>query len=250
MRRAPLRVVAVAVLAVSLAVSALTLALMARRTGGFALRRVVVEGVDSGREEAVRTVTDAFLGRSLVTLDTGLVRRKLREFPWVKEVRVRREFPVSLRLVFTVRRSVALLHTPTEVGPRLFAVDAEGVLIDEARGTPFPEGPVVTGLEVRNPFLGRRVEMRELAELLAALERLRTRDAAMYAALQEVAMEGGSGQVRYRLLLTDRNLPVRTERLDDAFFEGLRILFRHYGSVERLRRVVATEELFFVEERS
>lgn len=250
MRRNVMRPVVVGILVASLAVSALTLGLMVRRTDGFAVRRVVLEGLEPGREPAVRAVTDLFLGRSLLTVDTGLMRRKLREFPWVRDVRVVRRFPTELQVRFKVRRPVAFLHTPTEVGPRLFLVDAEGVLLDEPRGVPFPEGPVVTGLEVRNPFLGRRVEMRELAEVLGVLERLRRDDYAMYAALQEVGMEGAAGRVRYRLVVTDRNVVVRTERLDDGFFEGLKTLFRHYGSAERLRRVVAAGGLFFVEERS
>jgi hypothetical protein len=194
-------------------------------------------------------VTGLFEGRSLFVTDTALLSRKLAELPWVKSVKVTRKFPSSLRVRFTGRKAVAFLHTPTELGPRLFLVDADGVLLDEPVGTAFPDGPVVTGLEVKNAFLGRTVEMPELSALLKVLAGLKETDYALYSSLQEIRMENSEGLVRYRLLLTEQNIPLRADRLDAGMFSDLEALLRHYGSAGAIKSIVATDGMLFVEER-
>lgn len=74
---------------------------------------------------------------NLLLLDMGLVRAEARAVPWVKDARVRKVFPSSLRLEVVPRKAAALL-----VGDSVWLLDEEGVAIEPDSPEARPELPL------------------------------------------------------------------------------------------------------------
>lgn len=81
-------------------------------------------GPESGR---VTYEASRYLSANLLVLDTAPLAARIKSLPWVKDARIRKSFPSSLRVDFTVRRPMAVLDRGT-----LFLVDKEGVLLGPA----------------------------------------------------------------------------------------------------------------------
>jgi cell division protein FtsQ len=107
----------------SVAVVVIALAAVAWFTPVLAVRSVVIEGVKTVPEKQVRDVLQVPDGVSMLRLDTDAVARRVATIPRVREVRVRRVFPSTVRVTITERTAVLYFDSPQ--GTHL--LDAEGV---------------------------------------------------------------------------------------------------------------------------
>lgn len=98
--------------AVAGAVAALLalLYLAARETSLFALRELDVSGAPRDVRAAVAESASAYLGESLVALDREELQRRLAALPTVREVRVDRAFPHTLRIAVVPERPLAVVR--------------------------------------------------------------------------------------------------------------------------------------------
>lgn len=105
-------------------------------------------------------------GKNILGIDAPMVEKVLRQYPAVKEVAVRRQWPNKVVLQVEERRPFAFWQTPEGV----FAVDEEGYVLSEATSPgPLPaiaaqEGGVRVGSRVPQEVLGL---VRKLAARLA-----------------------------------------------------------------------------------
>ncbi|MBI5140816.1 MAG: FtsQ-type POTRA domain-containing protein [Nitrospirae bacterium] len=124
------------------------------------VRYILVEGnrrLAKGEvASAIDTTRDGMFTLNLGNVESDLVTR----VPWIKDVRIRKEFPATLRVLVSERSPVALLDS----GLSLYYVDAEGKVIEKiASGETQPFLPVVKGVTTG-------AVSRDVIELIEALE--------------------------------------------------------------------------------
>ncbi len=147
--------------------AALAVALYAgfRRTAGtvFPVATVRVEGTVRTDPEAVRRAVGVEPGDPLFGLDVVGIRRAAERLPWVREARVIRQVPGTVRIVVTEWEPRYLIRTD-----RLAYLTAEGHVVP-VPVAPGDDYPVITGVSPAQ--LRRRGEVRQaLLELLGLLE--------------------------------------------------------------------------------
>ncbi|OGD12245.1 MAG: hypothetical protein A2Y86_07095 [Candidatus Aminicenantes bacterium RBG_13_62_12] len=84
-------------------------------------------------EEAAR-----FLSVNLLLLDTTPLAARIKSLPWIKDARIRKSFPSTLRVDISVRRPLAVLDRGA-----FFLVDEEGVLLGPAEAESADSLPVL-----------------------------------------------------------------------------------------------------------
>ena len=82
----------------------------ARETSLFALRTITIKGAPPRVASHVRAALSSLEGRSLLSLNQGVVERHLAGLPDVARVTVNRDFPHTLRLLVAPAHSIAVLR--------------------------------------------------------------------------------------------------------------------------------------------
>lgn len=147
----------------------------------------------------VESEASRYLSANLLALDTALLAARIKSLPWIKDARIRKSFPSTLRIDMTVRKPMAVLDR----GP-LFLVDEEGVLLGPADAAAADALPV---LRDENSFLDDYPAKIALAR--ACLESLSASDRVLVKALDLADPDG--------LSLTFRGEPVRLLLGRDGF---------------------------------
>jgi len=122
----------------------------------FRVRWIRVEGINVLDEQTILDRCGITQDNNIIFLDARDIRRRVEEIPYVRECRVTCVFPDTV-VVGIVEREAAVT---VGVGSRLFAVDAEGRVLEElGPDRPHP-GPLITGL----PGLGDVVPGQTVAD--------------------------------------------------------------------------------------
>ena len=150
---------------------------------GFAIQRVEVQTDGVIAPEQIRRWSGVKPGANLIALDLAAVKRNLELVPAIDSVSIERVLPRTLKIRATERVPVAQVNVPRADGANgivvsVFQLDADGVVLQplDPRLCTVPLSqrnsrlPVITGLNVYQLQVGRRVE---LAPLQAALQLLR-----------------------------------------------------------------------------
>ena len=149
----------------------------------FAIQSVEVQTDGVIAPEQLRRWTGVKPGANLIALDLAAVKRNLELVPAIDSVSIERVLPRTLKIRVTERVPVAQVNVPRADGANgivvsVFQLDADGVVLQplDPRLCTVPLSqrnsrlPVITGLNVYQLQVGRRVE---LAPLQAALQLLR-----------------------------------------------------------------------------
>jgi cell division protein FtsQ len=133
--------------------------------------RVEVKGSRFLSEKDVRELLGPAVGESILALDIGELKTRLKTSPWVADARVSRTLPDTLKVEIEERAPLALAEVE-----RLYLMDGDGVLIDMygPRTASF-DLPIVRGLgkvdvETRRDWAARAgALLRDLGELAAEI---------------------------------------------------------------------------------
>jgi cell division protein FtsQ len=98
-----------------------------------AVNRVDVEGAVETDSTLLQSVIDDTMGSSIVWLDLNAVRRRLEADPWVRKVRVSRDWPHTVRIELVERHPVASFAGPDN---QIRVVDADGRVLAVLAGLP------------------------------------------------------------------------------------------------------------------
>lgn len=114
-------------LALLTAITAITAMLLAScdltlRSSYFSLRETVVRGCKELTEKEILSLAAVRPAANILTLNPGVIARRIQRNPWIQEVSVGRELPDRLVILLRERRAVALLQQEKE----LQLVDSEG----------------------------------------------------------------------------------------------------------------------------
>lgn len=123
------------------------------------VKGVEITGTDVLSEAAVRRAADVQRGEQLVSVDLDAVTARVAALADVESVAVTRQWPDQVRVAVTERTPVAVI----QIGQRLRALDAGGVVFHEYRDPPPGLPRVVT------PAGTDRDALREAAEVIGAL---------------------------------------------------------------------------------
>lgn len=152
----------------------------------FALREIVVEGLERLDEEEVRAVADVHLGDNIFARSPEEIASALRDHPWVADVNVVRRLPGTLRVTVREHHAVATL-----LDGEPYLVSSEGIVIKLAEPGDPVDLPVVTGVEHARfvSDLGFRTQL--LATIVALVSEYHDMGLDRRAALAEIHVERG-----------------------------------------------------------
>lgn len=222
--------------------------LILMKTEYFNLASVDVRGLRVLRVDDVKSLVSPYMGKSIFSDEMFVLEKKIEDITWVKKATLKPHLPDKLEITIVEREPLALINTRDDAVFRIFSVDKDGFLISEGDKLLVPGLPVITGLEIKNLYIGETINFNELAFLLGLLEKLQSTNRMMFEALNEINLNSMFGLIHYTFYMTDWNIPFETDVPDLVFFERVRMLLEHESPVV-IKRVSAISNLLFVEEK-
>jgi cell division protein FtsQ len=122
----PIKVVIVLVALVALLWIAYFIAL---QTSAFTITDVQVEGADHLTEQEVMALADVADDATLLNVDTAAIATNFKRDAWVSDVKVKREFPSTLKIVVTERQMQAVVEVPVGATQAIqdWAISEDGI---------------------------------------------------------------------------------------------------------------------------
>jgi cell division protein FtsQ len=140
-------------------------------TPRFAVRNLQIEGSRRLSEEQIAKLSGVELGRNIFQLNTDEAERKLLLDPWVREVKITRQLPATLRIEFSEREPFAL----AAIADELYLLTKAGEPFKRFEpGDPY-DLPVVTGISREGLAKDRKLEVERIngaLEVLRSYERV------------------------------------------------------------------------------
>lgn len=100
------------------------------RSPALQLKEFEVRGNDRVSTEELVGATGIEIGDHLIGISTDRVSQRLKELPWVAEVRVERILPSSLKLTVEEREPALMVRA----GPASYLTDSDGLVLQEGEG--------------------------------------------------------------------------------------------------------------------
>jgi cell division septal protein FtsQ len=111
-------------------------------TNWFELREVEFYGGGNLPKDSLQVIKAGLLGRNILTVPLSNVRKRMLQFPQIREVVFKRRLFNKLDCYLMQRKPVALI-----AGSRIVEVDREGIIIPRCAGDADVDLPLITGLD-------------------------------------------------------------------------------------------------------
>ncbi len=173
----------------------------------FVLRDVHVIGGRYLTDAEIARIAGVYMGEPLFRLETDQVTKRLMQDLRIEEVAVRRRLPGTLEV--TVKERVPLATVGCEYG--YLDIDRRGKVIDSYRTLKNMPIPMITGIQVRDIYIGDDVKNEMVEEILYYLQQL---DDVSLSQISEIAIIDKDYIVAY----TTQSVPIRLgtlERLEE-----------------------------------
>ena len=105
------------------------------------LKKVVVEGVNDAVKNEVISLSGLKSDVSIVAVNLDKVKQSIEEHPWIRSVKVRRQFPNSIIVEVVMQQPVAVINAE-----RLYYVNNHGEIFKQVEDSEFVDLPVLTGI--------------------------------------------------------------------------------------------------------
>lgn len=198
----------------------------------FQVREISVAGNSELSRDLILSVSGLKTGENTLEMDLKAATARLKSIPAIESANVERKLPSRIVIYVAERKAVALLPSPEG----FLEVDQEGVYIK--KGSLNTGGlPVITGLEVKVPQPGSRIDTQGLGE---ALEVIRGLPREVLPLLSEVNL-GGSDNV---LLYTLEGVQCRLGRPVDLGQKG-NILLQVLGELKSMGKKIEYVDLTY-----
>jgi cell division protein FtsQ len=126
---------------------------------------IEVTGMQNVTKPQIMEVMGADIGRNIFFIPLSLQKTQLEQIPWVESASVMRFVPNRLEVEIHERTPVAFAR----VGPRIFLIDAHGILMDLPPKHKY-SFPVILGMNPGEPLSTRVPRMKAYNELVAELD--------------------------------------------------------------------------------
>lgn len=198
----------------------------------FDIRRVSVEGNHTLAASEIITASGITVGANIFKVDLKQAAEKLKALPMIRDAQLVRRLPDQVLIRVAERRPAALVPW----GDGFVQVDADGVCLQN--GKPTGSLPVITGMSVRVPPPGQRVQGRGLDTALKVIGQL---PAALVGQLSEVHLDSAGLVVLY----TTDGVQCRLGTPDDIADKGA-VLQQVLGDVRNQGRRIQYIDLSYV----
>ena len=158
-------------------------------------------------KEEITKIAGIYYGEPLFQLETDEVTKRLMQDLRIEEATVRRNLPSTLDITVKERMPVATLAC--EYG--YLDIDRQGKVIDSYRTLKNMPIPMVTGLQVRDLYIGDDIQDKMIKDILYFLQQM---DEASLNQISEVAIT----RPNYIVAYTTKSIPIRLgslERLEE-----------------------------------
>ena len=169
----------------------------------FVLRHVQVDGAVYLKKEELVRISGIYMGEPLFQLETDQVTKRLLQDLRIEEALVRRQLPSTLEITIKERMPVATVAC--EYG--YLDIDRQGKVIDSYRTLKNMPIPMITGVQVRDLYIGDDVKDEMVKKILSFLQQL---DDASLNQLSEIAITGPDYLVAY----TTNSVQIRLGKLE------------------------------------
>ncbi|HMR80250.1 MAG TPA: FtsQ-type POTRA domain-containing protein [Polyangiaceae bacterium] len=160
-------------------------------TPRFAIRSVEIQGATKRSEDQILTLMNTKVGDNIFALDTVLAETRVLEDPWIKEVKISRDLPSTLRVELKERSAVAL----ASVGDQVYLITRSGEPFKRLEdGDPY-DLPVLTGVTPDGVANHREREVQRLGTGVEVLRHWERIDLSKTYPAQEVHLTGGGDVV-------------------------------------------------------
>jgi cell division protein FtsQ len=144
-------------------------------------------------------------------LETDAIATRLESYPLIKQARVEKAFPDTLKIYVTGRRPLGIALAAAETtGEGRFtpvAFDDDGVIFQIGSSIENFDLPIISGLTFANVRLGQRIA-RPLTGFLSDLQRLRSAESELFNLISEVKFVK-KNQTSFEVVLFLKDYPVR-----------------------------------------
>jgi cell division protein FtsQ len=169
--------------------------------------------------DIIHIALSEFKGENLYLLEDETVREKLAQNPCVKDVRILRIFPSTLKVVIEERHPIACIQTDQN---EYYLIDEQGVLLDKVALSDGLDVPVFCEISINNLTLGQEISDTNFKILLDVYKTLKMKYPDFLASVNEFYIEDGdviiSEQERgVRFIIGDRDFDERLEKLVFAY---------------------------------
>jgi len=169
--------------------------------------------------DIVHIALSEFKGENLYLLEDDAIRDRLAQLPCVKDVKILRIFPSTLKVVIEERLPIAYIQTDQN---EYFLIDEQGVLLDKIEFASGVDLPVFCKISINNLTLGQEVSDTNFQILLNVYKTLKMKYLDFLASVAELYIEDGdviiSEQERgVRFIIGDRDFDERLEKLVFAY---------------------------------
>ncbi|HMA96426.1 MAG TPA: FtsQ-type POTRA domain-containing protein [Polyangiaceae bacterium] len=131
----------------------------------FAVSQIVVDGLRHKSRESVIGLSSLGLGANIFSVDTAVAERKILGDPWIRQVKVERRLPGTVRIEIAERDAFALAM----LGDQLLLVTRTGETFKKYESEDPVDLPVITGVAVEGANDDSGLERRRIGTALEVL---------------------------------------------------------------------------------
>jgi len=159
----------------------------------FDISKVEINGNKKVSREALLKTAGLDKKKNIFTFDLALAGKKLEALPWMKEVKLERKFPRSVKIVISERVPVAMINLEG-----LYYLDSEGNIFADADNETGWDYPIVSGIEIESLFEGEEKSYELIEKGLTFLAMLKERSGTIsWKNLSELILEEDGGLTVY-----------------------------------------------------
>lgn len=148
----------------------------------FAVSQIVVDGLRHKSREAVIGLSSVGVGTNIFSVNTALAERKILEDPWIRQAKVERRLPGTVRIEIAEREAFALAM----LGEQLLLVTRTGETFKKYEGEDPADLPIITGVSVEGASDDPALERQRIATALEVLRHYDRSSIAKFYPAQEV----------------------------------------------------------------
>ena len=105
------------------------------------LKKIVVEGVNDATKNEVIKRSGLKGDLSIVAINLDEIRQSIEEHPWIRSVKIRRQFPDSIIIQVVKQQPVAIINAK-----KLYYINNHGEIFKQVEDSEFVDLPVLTGI--------------------------------------------------------------------------------------------------------
>ena len=132
----------------------------------FEVRQIVIKGTTIPTE-TVKSVSGINFGQNIFKLDFQSAEKKVQLIPLVKDVNIIRKLPATILIDVEERKAIGVM----QITDGFAQVDAEGICLRKVDIAKM-EIPVITGVQLDFPGIGKKMESEKLSTVLKVVSEL------------------------------------------------------------------------------